>query len=275
MNRLRPLLAVALLGLAACRIPAAHLPNRQVDDPITLPAGTLTLGTKLSFDRALSQTRRLGIDDLLLGDLRWGITDRLELAMPAMLHYRLLDERPTGARPPDRLSLALVGGLGGLFHGVLESGIGPAAGLRVGKRIAPPLALWAEGTAMLITRTAPTLSTSGQELSAYAGATVQIVPRVAVDMGATLLRGSGRRPLLQDGGVVRPVGILVEVRPGATIRVRLAWWMDLALSAGISRARWRQDDPSYGILPGEAPLAAIAPETGWAGHGALLATFRW
>jgi len=81
---------VALALLAGCHLPAARLPERRVDDPVTLPRRMVTISTGVSFDRALGQPRRLGPDDVMFEDLRWGITDRLQLQLPGILSYAFL-----------------------------------------------------------------------------------------------------------------------------------------------------------------------------------------
>lgn len=263
---------MAGLWLLGCsRHPAVQLPTRSVDDPVTLPAAMVAVSAGVSIDRAVEFQRGMGMDDLLLRNLRWGINHRLELRAPLQLTYAVLDERPADGRTPAPFSLALRGGLGFQVY-QRESTVQPLAGLQLGKRIHPAVALWVEGDVAVTTAVAPEWSVVGRRWSGFVGATVQIISRLALTLGTTGLVFSGRQPR-RPGTVLPPRGRRMEVAPTAALHLRLAWWADVAVTGDMRRARFQPDGPPDLSSPDDR--VPQRPDTSWTPQASLLATLRW
>jgi hypothetical protein len=265
------LLALAILG--GCRLPQARLPERQVDDPVTLPRGTVTISTGYAREETPIAAGHSGTDYLLLGDVRWALTDRAELKLPGILRYGLLDERPPSGRPLSAITLAIFGGLGGWVLGSEQTALAPTLGLRAGRRLLPSVAFWTEASATVVTQTAPQLAATSHSWQGFMGVTWQLVSRLAVDAGATASVFAGRS-LNVLGGAPLPRRQEMKITPALALRGRVAWWLDLTASGGVTRTRNQPERPRAEDLSPDDPVPARSVPT-WAPRLTATATFRW
>jgi hypothetical protein len=264
---------LALMGVAACRVPAARLPNRQVDDPITLPKATVAVSTRYVFDRPIAGGGAPDSRDWLYDGTRWGITNRLQVRFPAAVEYAVLDERPIG-RPANRLSLAVRGGVDDLANGWYETRLQTMVGIQVGKRIAPRVALWAEATGSLVYRVRPDVGQASTGLTAYGGTTVQIVSRLALQLGGKVQWFAGR-PLALYSRALLARRRAVDVTPMATALVRVFWWFDVGVTGGATRTRLRFDDDHPDLARPDEILPPLPERTFVTYHLGVVGTFRW
>lgn len=126
--------------LMACAMPERRLSSRVVEDPIVLPRRLASVSVRpwVRYEQPSGDVDRA----VNLGQLRVGLTNRLEWTNVLGLRYALLDDRPFDGRPPAPLSLAIGGGLNGFGYSSLEGVIVvPTLSLKALKRLGDRWAL--------------------------------------------------------------------------------------------------------------------------------------
>jgi len=266
-------LAAFVMGLsllAGCRTPAARLPNRQIDDPATLPLRTAAVGV------GVSPGWRPGAGASEVGysfDLRYAFTDRLEWALPAGMTYAIFDERRADPSRSDRATLTVSTGLIGFAVGSPESGLFPLVSATVAKRLGRRWKASVGGSNVVALRVHPSAAIVRSAASLQATAALQIANRVIGWGGAAQGVDHGRGLTVETLGILPAKIRKITTTPFLGVGVRPAWWLDLAAVATLSHTDQRILG-DYAVVEGD-PEAGRWRSTFWSWGATLSAGLRW
>jgi hypothetical protein len=254
---------VGVIGVACgggCATPSRRLPERVVDDPVTLPRQMIEVG--LAGRREVTERPEWEDAGEVIPSIRYGLTDRLMLLGITGLEYALLDDAPpehasTGRAAVEApLSLSVRGEFQEIgwstYDGFLAS---PMVGVSAGKRLGSRVRFWTGGAGGTRFRGgAPGPGLDGWWLGSNAAVLVQVLPKLAVDLD--LHAGWGfdnwQTPVRHPSGLT---SYWFGARPG--LAYRPFHWLTAGMSVELQLERHRP--PTIEPMP-DGPLP---PPGGW------------
>lgn len=250
---MKPRLSIATLSAMAalaagtgCHVLPTRLPERPIDDPVTLPSRMARVavfwGPRFPDPGAPG---KWPID----GSVAIGLTPRLQLNLPLSLSYAVLEERPSDGRPAQPMTLAVGGGFQTIGFGGPVSGAFLGGQLLAKKRLGRRWRLDASFSVEAPTRFGPRAGTVGHGLSGELGATLQIGNRWTV-AGSVDGGADNERPLfVHEAGFLSGADGHRWVALPLTLRWRVCPGFDALVSAWET-LQHTYYDPEFG-----APLA--------------------
>jgi hypothetical protein len=238
---------LALVAAAGCHhVPPTRLPERPIDDPVTLPAKTGELGVNWGPrfpDPGSPGHWPIG------GGVSIGLSPRLQLDLPLSLVYAVMEERPSDGRPAQPVTLAVGGGLAAFGFGTPVAGAWLQGELLAKKRLGQRWRIDAAVELDAPTRLGPNPGTVGHGVFAHLGVTLQIGKRWTLAGGIQGNVNDERQLFAHEVGFLSSVNRSRWLSVPLTLRWRIGPSFDalLLFSETVQRTYY---DPNFG-----APLA--------------------
>jgi hypothetical protein len=258
---------LALAAGAGCHVLPTRLPERPIDDPVTLPKKMAAVG--LNWGPQFPDPGSPG-QWPINGGASVGLTPRLQLDLPLALLYAVMEERPSDGRSAQPVTLAVGGGLETLGFGIPVAGSWIEGELLAKKRLGQRWRIDAAFVFEAPTRFGPNAGSVGHGVFAHLGATLQIGKRWTLAGGLEGDVNNERRLFEHELGFVSGVDGRRWISVPLTLKWRICPGFDalLLFSETVQRTYY---DPSFG-----APLATPrSPSTERFDRLAVGGLFRW